>query len=507
MSKVSYMGDCTTVEFYFDFPYFEKDNVVVLKNNKPATGYDIVGVSAGENADFPFVGGKVVFGIAPSSLDSIDISRKLPLMRVVDYQPMAKIDSKLLNQDVNYVMETLKDFQDDLNVFAERYTDFKEIESVKKLNTNVESIRQMIETGNLISKDKFFSCMSNCITEIPQDIKLELKDGTLILKAGSKVYVPNGVNVFDNITTEKDLTITSTGTGTRTLYYTYADRNIVLFSSDADASGTTPSGTVNYYDTSANTVYRYNSGVRAGQLSFPLAHITITNGVITKIDQVFNGFGYIGSIVFALPGVKGLTPDGRNEEGTLKNAYWTTSSIILKTYSSAYNGEYDIFFNGGSFGALRGTYIYDKESNYNMDSNNRYNSTYIGRVSITSGTISNFATKNAFHAVDYSDTGYIAHQAMPSDRYIDLTLGANVAQYSAPADGYVVLKGQTTTTGKAYGITNEINGMRNLIRVENSGSDFGVFMPVSMGQVFSVKYEAALANGYTFRFVFTNGAK
>lgn len=104
-------------------------------------------------------------------------------------------------------------------------------------------------------------------------------------------------------------------------------------------------------------------------------------------------------------------------------------------------------------------------------------------------------------------TGFIAHQAMPSDRYVDLTLGANMAQYSAPADGYVVLKGQTTTTGKAYGITNEINGMRNLIRVDNSGCDFGVFMPVSMGQVFSVKYEAALASGYTFRFVYANGAK
>lgn len=36
------------------------------------------------------------------------------------------------------------------------------------------------------------SQITNCITEIPQDIKLELKDGVLTLKAGSKVYVPNG---------------------------------------------------------------------------------------------------------------------------------------------------------------------------------------------------------------------------------------------------------------------------------------------------------------------------
>lgn len=36
------------------------------------------------------------------------------------------------------------------------------------------------------------SQITNCITEIPQDIKLELVDGTLTLKAGSKVYIPNG---------------------------------------------------------------------------------------------------------------------------------------------------------------------------------------------------------------------------------------------------------------------------------------------------------------------------
>lgn len=36
------------------------------------------------------------------------------------------------------------------------------------------------------------TAITNCITEIPQDIKLELNNGTLTLKAGSKVYVPNG---------------------------------------------------------------------------------------------------------------------------------------------------------------------------------------------------------------------------------------------------------------------------------------------------------------------------
>ena len=39
--------------------------------------------------------------------------------------------------------------------------------------------------------------ISNCVLEIPQDIKLELVDGVLTLKEGSKVYVPNGENNFE----------------------------------------------------------------------------------------------------------------------------------------------------------------------------------------------------------------------------------------------------------------------------------------------------------------------
>lgn len=353
--------------------------------------------------------------------------------------------------------------------------------------------------------------ITNCITEIPQDIKLELNNGTLTLKAGSKVYVPNGFESdgttpkFDEVTisTDKQNTTSTSTSGTGVVFYNTISNTLFFKWDNQVSSGTSDITNYIVYRTDLNKI---SDGGAYGR-SFPLGIITVTSGTITSIDQVFNGFGYIGSTVFALPGVKGLTPNGRNADGTLKNAYWTTSSIILRTYSSAYNGEYDIFFNGGAFGALKNTYIYDEESNYNMDSNNRYNSTYVGKASITSGTISNFAIKNAFHAVDYSDTQFIAHQAMPSDKFIDLTLGASDTRYTAPADGYVMLKGNTTVADKAYGITNESNGMRTLIRVQSSGSSFGTYMPVSARQQYSVKYEGELASGYTFRFVYANGAK
>ena len=109
MQKVSYMGNGSTTEFSFNFPYFENTNVIVTKNGATATGYSIVGTSAAPDADIPYTGGKVVFDVAPTSLDNITIARQLPLTRIVDYQPTTKLEPTVLNQDANYLMEVIKD--------------------------------------------------------------------------------------------------------------------------------------------------------------------------------------------------------------------------------------------------------------------------------------------------------------------------------------------------------------------------------------------------------------
>ena len=144
MQKVSYMGNGSTTEFYFNFPYFENSNVVVTKNNQTATGYNIIGNSGGLNADIPYNGGKVVFETAPTSLDSITISRQLPLSRIVDYQPLARIDPKTLNQDLNYLMEILKDQKDDLDNFSAKYADIVNQDTTQNLLSRLNTVGQQI---------------------------------------------------------------------------------------------------------------------------------------------------------------------------------------------------------------------------------------------------------------------------------------------------------------------------------------------------------------------------
>lgn len=48
---------------------------------------------------------------------------------------------------------------------------------------------------------------------------------------------------------------------------------------------------------------------------------------------------------------------------------------------------------------------------------------------------------------------YMAHMAMPSDKYIDLTLGASGATYTAPADGYFILTGTLPSSSDVGHVT------------------------------------------------------
>mgnify|MGYP003288860770 CR=1 FL=1 len=259
--------------------------------------------------------------------------------------------------------------------------------------------------------------ITNCITEIPQDIKLEISDGTLILKAGSKVYVPNGAGVFNTITTTNDISVSgaSTSPGTVRMLYYIGNNAIAVFT--ANLSGTTPptSGTNQiFYNTSDNTIKRYNNGsVAASGYSFPLALIkddgTYLHG---SIDQVFNGFGYIGYTVFALPGVKGLIPDGRNADGTLKNIEFATSSVLTIGYNVSYN-NYKLALNSNYIGVYvsqpidRLEYKEQENINYNNYANNIERIACVGYISCNGTQITTLEPKNAFHAVDYNDFSYL----------------------------------------------------------------------------------------------------
>ena len=187
-----------------------------------------------------------------------------------------------------------------------------------------------------------YNNITNCITKIPQDIKLELNNGTLTLKAGSKVYIPNGSGIFDEVITSTDMTLSYTKpTLTKELLLLRNDQTAIEHwtTTDCYSGNSQPLETYHcWYNTDENTIKSTTDGGSSysTNLSLPIAIVSVDSTGILSIDQVFNGLGYIGSTVFTLPGIEGLAPNGFNEDGTLNNIKLTTSKVQTRENATKY---------------------------------------------------------------------------------------------------------------------------------------------------------------------------
>ena len=284
------------------------------------------------------------------------------------------------------------------------------------VNTNKVPLRRIEGINNY---------KTNCITEIPQNINLELADGVLTLKAGSKVYVPNGfeedgvTKKFDEVIVNRDCsTNDKTKIGQWFISY-YMDGNGGLMSGSLIDSISGENAIPNYgyslgYDTTSNTISRYgeNLSIHANNCSLPFAIITFDASGVASIDQVFNGFGYIGRTIFALPCTKGLIPNGRNEDGSLNNIEFSVENVLVRTFPSTetvindngilgigkYNGKDDFSrLNGG-------TYYYNEIENINYNNGLKWDwCVVVDPFEYEYGVIKTFNPKKVFKEVDQND--------------------------------------------------------------------------------------------------------
>lgn len=288
--------------------------------------------------------------------------------------------------------------------------------------------------------------ISNYIRYINQDIKLELSNGTLTLKAGSQVIAPNGFEAdgttpkFDYVTLQQDLSVKE--------IYPYTGNILVMVNANATAlfterigivsSGTTPGYHDTYgswYDTTENIIKRtIDNGVTwNGNFALPIA-LCSYNNLITSIDQVFNGFGYIGSTIFALPGTVVSMPNGKEENGVLKNTEVEITSVRTVTLGSADTTDYIGYLSPTGIDYMLATNYYESaipptnKNGYAMWLNTQDNHFYVKNFSVSgsewelvdalgnvckfttsSGKITKFESKSVLSLLDTNTFNLVPH--------------------------------------------------------------------------------------------------
>ena len=114
-------------------------------------------------------------------------------------------------------------------------------------------------------------------------------------------------------------------------------------------------------------------------------------------------------------------------------------------------------------------------------------------------------------AIDNSISSQVAHMAMPSDKYIDLTLGASETTYTAPADGWFIFRAQSTGVANTYIDTsvfyrNQIISTATYI-VSFAGDTCGFVQQAPKGAILSFVYNATFGTISAFRFVYAKGSE
>lgn len=100
----------------------------------------------------------------------------------------------------------------------------------------------------------------------------------------------------------------------------------------------------------------------------------------------------------------------------------------------------------------------------------------------------------------------MSSMAMPSDKHIDLTLGASGTTYTAPANGFIQLRMVATSNlNCGFSVYNTTMALGINFEVFQANAHTGGFIPVKKGDVFSVSYWNS--NVELFRFIYAVGSE
>ena len=271
---------------------------------------------------------------------------------------------------------------------------------------------------------------------------------------------------------------------------------------------------------------KINEGLESiSNASQALRQTQITNCILESPNGVAD---FEENLITIKQGLKVLIPNGRNADGTLNNIEYVVPNDIQLTRTIEDSDKIFIVLNqtdNSSFDAKEYNTYKSKPSefnsssiNYVIDENKIYQTTaanetneanliVLGYALLTEkgldSQISEIKTYKPFKSLDYNDTCYITHQAMPSEKYIDLTLGASGSTYIAPADGWLYFKGTSSAFGQYINLS--VNYLSSLITASGNNQDLDIFIPCPKGDLARCYYN--VGGNKILRFIYAKGAE
>ena len=295
------------------------------------------------------------------------------------------------------------------------------------------------------------------------------------------------------------------------------DNDISMLQEEIAKKGV-PVGTVEYFATATPPAgYLKADGAAVGRETYP--------DLFAAIGTAF-GEGD-GSTTFNLPDLidrfaQGSDTPGQKLEAGLPNISGTLPSVkfgvVLGSASGAFNSKSgassELIASGGSgqrvntdFVASRSNPIYGASETVQPPALTLLPCIKAFDAATNPGLID--ITELAQEMADKTDKMTAANAAMPSDRYVDLTLPVSLSTITAPADGYIFFEKITTAANQYVALyvnapdSSAIYGANNDLPAANAYPF--VLIPVKKGAVVTVEHNAA--GTYTrFRFIYANGS-
>ena len=186
--------------------------------------------------------------------------------------------------------------------------------------------------------------------------------------------------------------------------------------------------------------------------------------------------------------------------------YWTVNGGEKHVFGGNSGGVYpitvlvsqdDIFWVNGQSDAENNLWFYPYKGNGSLYF-------YVGETVQNANLINAGRIEEKINSLIPDNSSLISSYGMPSNKYIDLTLGASGSTYTAPANGWFVLSGNINYQNGTIILVNKVNQIRSHVRVPQANLDGGVCLPCRKNDVITIGYDGVLTVQY-FRFIYAEG--